>query len=147
MAVPNNDTFNFEDVTNEIYGDTAAGRNLNDAHNTTSGTDADINLYDPDYIGDQDTLYNFRNYGGGNLNLSATGGGCSSPFLYSVRSNNVNLPPAVGDIIEVYMGETGGASDTFVGTGDSYRFLYNGTDSEVVEIDSSGEITTIVTPC
>ena len=147
MAVPNNDTFNFEDVTNEIYGDTAAGRNLDDAHDTTSGTDADINLYDPEYIGDQNTLYNFRNYGGGTLNLTAASASVScsdETLLYSVISSNTNTPPAINDNFVVDMGS--GTTDTFVGGNSFYNYLYNGTFYSI-RIDNSGVISQIPTPC
>ncbi len=145
MAVPNTTTFTFQDVTNVIYGDTAAGRNLDDAHDTTSGTDADINLYDPEYIGDQNTLYNFRNYGGGILNLTAASSGCSDETLYySVRSDNQNTPPVVNDSFEVYMGGASGVTNTFIGGGLFYNYLYNGSFYRIA-INNSGEITTVQT--
>ena len=144
MAVPDNDTFNFQNVTNEIYGDTAAGRNLNDAHDTTSGTDADINLYDPTYIGDQNTLYNFRNYGGGNLNLTATSTSCTDETLiYSVVSSNQNTAPVIGDIFEVDM-DDGGDTAPFVGSGLFYNYLYNGSFYRIA-INNSGVITNVQT--
>jgi len=144
MAVPDNDTFNFENVTNVIYGDTAVGRNLDDAHNTTSGTDADINLYDPTYIGNQNTLYNFRNYGGGDLNLTAASSGCSDETLYySVKSDNQNTSPELGDIFKVDMNE-GGDSDIFIGGGLYYNYLYNGSFFRI-EISNSGVVTNVQT--
>ncbi len=38
MAVPNTNTFSFQDVTMEIYGDTATGRNLSQAFTDATGT-------------------------------------------------------------------------------------------------------------
>lgn len=141
MAVPDTTTFTFQDVTNEIYGDTNTGRNLLAAHNT----DADINLYDPEYIGDQNTLYNFRNYGGGILNLTAGNASCSTTtLLYSVISDNQNTPPAIGDSFVVDMGS--GTSDTFVGGNLFYNYLYNGS-FYLIRIDNSGVISETPTPC
>ena len=143
MAVPNTTTFTFQDVTNEIYGDTNTGRNLLAAHNT----DADINLYDPEYIGDQNTLYNFRNYGGGILNLTAASASVScsdETLLYSVISSNTNTTPVVGDSFIVDMGS--GTTDTFVGGNSFYNYLYNGTFYSI-RIDNSGVISLTPTPC
>jgi len=60
MAVPNTTNFTLQDVTTEIYGDTAANRNLNqcftDATGTFDGT------YNPNSNGTSNNLLNFRNY-------------------------------------------------------------------------------------
>ena len=130
--------FSLQNVTNVIYGDIASGRNLDDAHN-----DADINLYDPEYIGGQNTLYNFRNYGCGTLNLTAASSGCSDETLYySVKSDNQNTSPEVGDSFEVDMGS--GTTDTFIGGGLYYNYLFNGSFYRI-EINNSGEVTNVQT--
>lgn len=56
MAVPNTNTFSFQDVTMEIYGDTATGRNLSQAFTDATGT------LDQTYEGNHDRQTNFRNY-------------------------------------------------------------------------------------
>ena len=58
MSVPNNTTFNLQQVTTEIYGDTNSGRNLDDCFD-----DAALNKFDISYRGNLDSLLNFRNYG------------------------------------------------------------------------------------
>ena len=58
MSVPNNTTFNLQQVTTEIYGDTNSGRNLEDCFN-----DAALNKFDINFRGNLDRLLNFRNYG------------------------------------------------------------------------------------
>ena len=58
MSVPNNTTFNLQDVTTEIYGDTNSGRNLDDCFD-----DAALNKFDINFRGNLDRLLNFRNYG------------------------------------------------------------------------------------
>lgn len=130
--------FSLQDVVNVISPTT------NDLSDCIA--DSDPNLFDPEYVGNKDSLFNFRNYGCGTLNLSVSGGGCSGTYIYSVISSNANNAPQVGDTIEVDMGQ-GGGSDTFVGDGNLYRFLYNGSTSQLVRIDSSGEITAIGSAC
>jgi hypothetical protein len=56
MSVPNTDTFSFQDVTTEIYGDTSAGRNLTQAFADATG------VFDSSYAGSKNNLLNFRNY-------------------------------------------------------------------------------------
>ena len=56
MSVPNTSTFGLTDVTVEIYGDIAAGRNLRQCFVDATGT------FDPAYVGSKNSLYNFRNY-------------------------------------------------------------------------------------
>ena len=58
MSVPNNTTFNLQDVTTEIYGDTNSGRNLDDCFD-----DAALNKFDISFRGNLDRLLNFQNYG------------------------------------------------------------------------------------
>lgn len=57
MGVPNNDTFNLQDVCDEIYGNHVAGRNLSDCF-----TSAIAARFDPAYSGSKNSLLNFRNY-------------------------------------------------------------------------------------
>ena len=56
MSVPNTSTFGLTDVTVEIYGDIAAGRNLRQCFVDATGT------FDPNYVGSKNSLLNFRNY-------------------------------------------------------------------------------------
>ena len=58
MSVPNNTTFNLQNVTTEIYGDTNSGRNLDDCFD-----DAALNKFDINFRGNLDRLLNFQNYG------------------------------------------------------------------------------------
>ena len=57
-SVPNTTTFNFQNVTSAVYGDTASGRNL-----SASFTNANNSFFNPTYVGSKDRLYNFRDYG------------------------------------------------------------------------------------
>ena len=108
-------------------------------------SDADQNLFDPEYVGNKDNLANFRNYGCGILNLTAGNASCSTTtLLYSVISSNQNTVPALGDSFEVDMGS--GTSDTFVGGGLKYNYIYNGTYYPI-RISNSGSITELFTPC
>jgi len=54
--VPNTSTFTFQDVTNAVYNDTAAGRNLSSAFTDATGT------FDATYQGSKNQLDDFRNY-------------------------------------------------------------------------------------
>jgi hypothetical protein len=56
MSVPDTNTFSLQDITTEIYGDTAAGRNLVSCFADATGT------FDPSYAGSKDRMSNFRNY-------------------------------------------------------------------------------------
>lgn len=56
MSVPNTNSFSFQDVTTEIYGDTTSGRNLSQAFTDATG------VFDPTYEGSKNNLLNFRNY-------------------------------------------------------------------------------------
>jgi hypothetical protein len=54
--VPNTTTFTLQNVTQAVYNDTAAGRNLTQAFTDATGT------FDPLYVGTKTNLLNFRNY-------------------------------------------------------------------------------------
>lgn len=56
MAVPNTNTFSFQDVCTEIYGYYAAAMNLSQAFTDAIGT------FDPTYVGSKNGLLCFRNY-------------------------------------------------------------------------------------
>ena len=82
MAVPNTTNFTLQDVTTEIYGDTAADRNLSqcftDATGTFDGT------YNPNSNGTSNNLLNFRNYNhnpGNQLNFIIDSFGYLQGFL------------------------------------------------------------------
>ena len=108
-------------------------------------SDADQNLFDPEYVGIKDNLANFRNYGCGTLNLTAAGSVCqTTTLLYSVISSNQNTPPVIGDSFDVDMGS--GTSDTFVGGNSFYNYLYNGS-FYLIRINNSGVISETPTPC
>ena len=105
-------------------------------------SDADQNLFDPEYVGIKDNLANFRNYGCGILNLTAASTGCSDETLYySVKSDNQNTPPAINDSFVVDMG---GTTNTFIGGGLFYNYLYNGSFYRIA-ISNSGVVTTVQT--
>jgi len=106
-------------------------------------SDADQNLFDPEYVGNKDNLANFRNYGCGILNLTAASSGCSDETLYySVKSDNQNTSPQVNDSFEVDMGS--GSTNTFIGGGLFYNYLYNGSFYRIA-INNSGVVTTVQT--
>lgn len=63
MSVPNTTTFGLTDVTVEIYGDIAAGRNLRQCFIDATG------VFDPNYVGSKDNLLNFRNYSKSTMNI------------------------------------------------------------------------------
>lgn len=65
MSVPNTDKFGMTDVTVEIYGDIAAGRNLRQAFIDTNG----VGEFDTNYVGSKDNLLNFRNYAKTTMNI------------------------------------------------------------------------------
>jgi hypothetical protein len=95
MSVPNTNTFTFQDVTQELYGDTASGRNL-----LTSFTDAVSDYFDPTY-GDKDTLPNslleFINYTlvSSPTNIPYYGGTSSLTEIINPSSLNINYPAIV----------------------------------------------------
>lgn len=62
MAVPDTTTFTLQDVTTELYGDTAAGRNLSSCFADAVAGSFDSN-YNPNADGTNNNLLNFRNYG------------------------------------------------------------------------------------
>jgi hypothetical protein len=108
-------------------------------------TESDVNLWDPEYEGGKNNLANFRNYGCGTLNLTAASSGCSDETLYySVKSDNQNTSPEVGDSFEVDMGS--GTTNTFIGNNSFYNYLYNGSFYRI-RIDNSGVISQLPTPC
>jgi len=61
MAIPDNDTFSLQDVAD--YEDFVK-QNPNDLIACFSAANANGNLFDPNYEGNKDQLYNFRNYDG-----------------------------------------------------------------------------------
>lgn len=63
MSVPNTSTFGLTDVTVEIYGDIAAGRNLRQCFVDATG------VFDSNYVGSKDNLLNFRNYSKSTMNI------------------------------------------------------------------------------
>lgn len=63
MAVPDTTDFTLQDVTTEIFGDTAAGRSL-----TSCFASAVSSGFDSLYSGAKDRLSNFRNYGVWSIN-------------------------------------------------------------------------------
>jgi len=72
MAVPNTTTFNFWNVSDEIYGDHASGRNLDSAF-----TDSNAAYFDSTYGSktmSPKTLYGFRNYGSPGETISFVSG-------------------------------------------------------------------------
>ena len=94
MSVPNTTTFNLQQVTTEIYGDTNSGRNLNACFN-----DAALNKFDINYRGNLDRLLNFQNYGAtqpvANRSYLLESGGTSHTINYINSSGgnaNVTLP-------------------------------------------------------
>ena len=98
MSVPNNTTFNLQNVTNEIYGDTNSGRNLNACFN-----DAALNKFDISYRGDLDSLLNFRNYGvtppSGNRSYdleNSTSSNITVQFINSSGSTDNQVVPSGG---------------------------------------------------
>lgn len=127
-------SFSLQDVVDKVNPST------NDL--ATCITESDVNLWDPEHEGGKNNLANFRNYGCGTLNLTAASSGCSDETLYySVRSDNQNTQPVVGDSFIVDMG---GATNTFIGGGLFYNYLYNGSFYRIA-INNSGEITTVQT--
>ena len=127
-------SFSLQDVVDKVNPST------NDL--ATCITESDVNLWDPEHEGGKNNLANFRNYGCGILNLTAASSGCSDETLYySVKSDNQNTPPAIDDSFVVDMG---GATNTFIGGGLFYNYLYNGSFYRIA-INNSGEITTVQT--
>ena len=70
MAVPDTNTFNLRDVTDEFgLGD---GDSLQDCFNDSSAGDFDSD-YNPNFFGTSNNLLNFRNYGGTESTFVITG--------------------------------------------------------------------------
>ena len=97
MSVPNNTTFNLQQVTTEIYGDTNSGRNLVDCFD-----DAALNKFDISYRGNLDSLLNFRNYG-------ATQPAGNTTYILETGSSAENIP---------YINSSGGTTSITVPAND-----------------------------
>lgn len=65
MSVPNTYTFGLQDVTTELYNDIAPGRNLSSCFSDAIG------IFDANYVGNKDNLYNFRDYNNNFANISS----------------------------------------------------------------------------
>jgi len=94
MGVPNTTTFTFQDVTTEIYGDTAANRNLSQCFTDSIAGGFD-STYNPNSDGTNNNLLNFRNYNHNPGNqlyfIMDSSGGTSGFHLYNgTASSSVN---------------------------------------------------------
>ena len=144
MAIPDNDTFSLQDVAD--YPDFSK-QNPNDLIACFSAANVNGNLFDPNYEGDRDELYNFRNYDGpwvGRL-MTVANVTTSSSNSWSSRSNAVSSD-LIGHDVKVVWKYTSGStwsSDFQIGGnltlfGTTFDLdTYSGTPFQTTRVDTS----------
>ena len=141
MSVPDNTTFNFQDVSTEIYGDVNAGRNL-----VSAFADAISWKFDPAYSGSKNSLYNFRNYGTGTTTTSTSSSTTTTTTTLPLEILYIqfpNLPNDAAGEMTVATYVTG----TLTERGICFNTAGSPTkaDGYVVQANTTGAITTIIT--
>ena len=144
MAIPDTNTFSLQDVAD--YPDFSK-QNPNDLIACFSAANVNGNLFDPNYEGDRDELYNFRNYDGpwvGRL-MTVANVTTSSSNSWSSRSNAVSSD-LIGHDVKVVWKYTSGStwsSDFQIGGnltlfGTTFDLdTYSGTPFQTTRVDTS----------
>ena len=129
--VPDTTTFNLQNVSDSVYGDHSAGRSLSAAFSSAIG------VFDVNYRGSNDQLYNFRNYNNDSYGLYGAGyvNGHTNQttkvlFANGSTSNGTNLAT-----IRRACAAAGSTTFGLIGGGATFSTLYNVVDKYTYSTD------------